>query len=110
MSDVTTKWLDDRTLQLETTRPDGMVATCELSWPTATLAEANAERAIVLFHEKNIGAIPRQVGQKSKSWRLRWLYVTVVTGPPTWWLPNLHVHRDRIAIGWLRFGVVLAKR
>lgn len=110
MSDVKTRWLDDRTLQLETLRPDGLLVTCEVGWPTTALAAEHADDAIRLFTEKHLADVPRQIGQKSKTWRFRWLYITVVSGPPTWWLPNVHVHRNRVAFGWLRRGVVLSRR
>jgi hypothetical protein len=49
------------------------------------------------------------VGQHSyhRAFRSRFgtLIVGTESGPPTWWLPRVHVRRWAVQIGWLRFAV-----
>lgn len=107
--DVHTKWLNDRTLELKALRPDGLLATIEISWPTPALAEAHCEAAIQEFREPAM-FIPKVVGQGQKTIRKGPFFISVLWGPPTWRLPRAHlsIKRRKVMVGWLQRGYVIA--
>lgn len=51
-------------------------------------------------------------GQTNRTWRHRAagsaVYISVNTGPPTWWRPRAEFSRTRVMLGWLRMLVAVS--
>ena len=110
MNAVQTRWVDDRTLEMKMTRPDGLIARCEMSWKSPAEAEANCEKAITDFAERNdADTARRRAGERYKTWHIprTRLYFTILSGPPTWLLPHVYVRRRSVCVGWLRLGFLI---
>lgn len=52
------------------------------------------------------------VGQTNRTWCRRaagrTVYISVNTGPPTWWRPCAESSRTRVMVGWLRMLVAVS--
>lgn len=85
---------DGHTATLRSARPDGF-----------TRDDLLAARTVAL----NSGMVSGQVN-RTRSFKVGQLtvFVSVNTGPPTWWYPRIQIGRTRIMAGWLRALVAVA--
>ncbi len=104
------RWVSDRVVELRTKRADGVLVIGEVGWPTAAAAQENVDHAIRLFEEKHLAETVGQCGEGQSTRRFGRLFVSVLWGPPTWWLPRaaVNVRQRRMMVGWLRRGYVLS--
>ena len=84
--------------------------TTRLTWATSQLADQNRERAIALYQQNDAGNVVPVVGQRKDVRRLGWLFIGVLSGPPTWWWPRVAISRRRVLVGWLRRGYEISWR
>lgn len=109
VDDTGIRWTSDRSIRFTEVQDDGLLAICDLQWPTADLAQANYESAYKMFLERKIAStVGMMAGQGKRTEQFGPFYFTTLWGPPTWWLPRVHVRKWSVMVGWLRRGYVLA--
>lgn len=101
---------DRRTLLLTEPHGAGALQT-SVSWPNAAEAAKNARAAVAGYFERDLREQTPQLGQSRWTRRVGPVFLTVLGGPPTWWLPraDLRVNgQKKVMVGWLRRAVVVA--
>lgn len=109
------EWVDDRTVKIVAERDDDLpgTITAHVSWPTYAEAQRMYQQALDRYRELPLEAIlGSRDGQGQTARRiLPHVYLTVLWGPPTWWLPRADLKVTdksvRVMFGWLRRAVVI---
>lgn len=74
--------------------------TCELRSARADgFTDDHVRHAMFDFR---FGTSPGTHTARSKTWFGREFTVHTSVGPPTWWMPLVHIRRDHVMVGWLR--------
>lgn len=104
---------DRLTLTIRTTTTAGTNTITFGRPPHQPWTDADVTLAIRMTDEAGIARL--QPGQENTSRRLPlgrgwWLYVHLMTGPPTWWYPRVDPRGGALMVGWLRAGVAVSVR
>lgn len=116
--EVRVTWVDDRHLRAECDLAEGTLV-MTTGFPEPVLLDERAEKeARVTSYILTADRDAMKVGQSNRYRRLGNTLVSLITGPPVWWLPRVivqrssddHAHPSRtLIVGWLRAGIAFSR-